>query len=47
MAREQVFINARLVVEAVEVAGGDQLDEVAIALLVLAEQDKMVIAIGV
>ncbi len=46
MAREQVLIDARLVVEAVEVAGGDQLDEVAVAFLVFAQQHQVVVAVG-
>ncbi len=46
MAREQVLIDARLVVEAVEVTGGDQLDEVAVAFLVFAQQHQMVVAVG-
>ena len=44
---EQVLIDARLVIEAFEVAGGDQLDEVAIALLVFAEQHQVVVAVGI
>ena len=47
MRREQVLIDARLVVEAFEKAGRNQLDEVAIAFLVLAEQDQVVIAVGI
>ena len=47
VAREQVLIDARLVVEAVEVAGGDQVDQVAVAFLVFAEQDQVVVAVGV
>ena len=46
VAREQVLIDARLVVEAVEIAGGDQLDEVAVAFLVFAQQDQVVVAVG-
>ena len=45
--RQQVDIDARLVVEAVQVGGGDQLDEVAVALLVFAEQHQVVVAVGV
>ena len=44
---EQVLIDAGLVIEALEVAGGNQVDEVAIALLVFAEQDEVVVAIGI
>ena len=47
MAREQVFIDARLVIKAFEIGGGNQVDEIAIAFLVFAEQDQVVIAIGV
>ena len=45
VARQQVLIDARLVVEAFEVAGGDQLDEVAIAFLVFAQQHQVVVAV--
>ena len=44
---EKVLVDARLVVEAVEVAGGDQLDQVAVALLVFAQQDQVVVAVAV
>ena len=47
VAREQIFIDARLVIEAFEIACRDQLGEVAIAFLVFAEQDKMVVTIGI
>ncbi len=47
VAREQVLIDARLVVEAFEIAGGDQVDEVAVAFLVFAEQDQVVVAVGI
>jgi hypothetical protein len=47
MLGEEVFIDAGLVIEALQVAGGNEVDEVAIALLVFAEQDQVVIAIGV
>ena len=47
MPREQILVDARLVVEAVEIAGRDQVDQVPIALLVLAEQDQVVVAVGV
>ena len=43
--REQVFIDARLVVEPIQIAGGDQLDQVAIAFLVFAQQHQMVVAV--
>ena len=45
--REQVLVDAGLVVEAFEVACGDQIDEVAIAFLGLAEQDQVIVAVGV
>jgi len=44
---EEVFIDAGLVIEAFEVGGGDQVDEVAVAFLVFAEQDEVVIAVGI
>jgi hypothetical protein len=45
--REQVLIDARLVVEAFEKGGGNHLDEVAVAFLVFAEQDQVVVAVGI
>src|SRR5258708_30247365 len=42
--REQVEINARLVIEAFEEAGGDQLDEIVIALEIFAKQNEVVAA---
>ena len=47
MPRQQVLIDARLVIEPVQVAGGNQLDQVAIAFLVLAQQHQVVVAVGV
>jgi hypothetical protein len=47
VAREHVFIDAGLVVEAIEIAGGDELNEVAIAGFVFAEQDEGVVAVGI
>ncbi len=47
MLREQVFIDAGLVIEAFEVAGGDKLDEVFVAFLRFAEQDEMIVAVGI
>ncbi len=44
MFREQVEINARLVIEAFEEAGGDQLDEIVIALEIFAKQNEVVAA---
>jgi len=43
MPREQLFIHARLVVKAFQVGFGGQLDEVAVAGLVLCQQDEVVI----
>ena len=43
---QQVLVDAGFVVEAVEVAGGDEVDEVAVAVLVFAEQNEVVIAVG-
>ena len=40
--RQQVVIDARLVIKAFEKSGGNQLDEVAIAFGVLAQQHQMV-----
>ncbi len=47
VTREQFLVDAGLVVEAFQAGRRDQLDEIAVALLVLAEQDQVVIAIGV
>ncbi len=47
VAAEQVLIDAGLVVEAFEIGGGDELDEVAVALLVLAEEDEVVVAVRI
>ena len=44
---QQVEIDAGLVIEAVEVGGGDEVDEVAVALLVFAEEDEVVVAVGI
>jgi hypothetical protein len=44
--RKQIFVDARLAVEAFEVPGRDQIDEVAIAVLILAEQHLVVVAVG-
>ncbi len=47
MLRQQVQIDARLVVEPVQVGGRNQLDEVAVALLVFAQQHQVVVgAVG-
>ncbi len=47
MLRQQIFIDARLVIEALQKASGNQLNQVAIALLVFAEQHQMVVAIRI
>ena len=44
---QKVPVDPGLVVEALEIAGRDQLDEVAVALLVLAQQDQVVVAVRV
>lgn len=44
--RRSILIDARLIVEAVKKSGRDEFDEVAIALLVLAKQNEVVVAIG-
>ena len=45
MLGEQILVDAGLIVEAFEVAGRDQFDEIAVAFLVFAEQDQVVVAI--
>ena len=47
MARQQVFVDARLVIETVQIPGRDQLDQVAITGLVFAQQHQVVVAIGI
>ena len=47
MGGQQIFIDARLVVKAFEKRRGNQLDEVLVAFLVFAEQDEVVVAVGV
>ena len=44
---EQIHVDARLVIEAVEIGGRDQLNKVAIAVLVFAQQHQVVVAVGV
>ena len=44
IAREQVLADPRLVVEAFGICGGDQVDQIAIAGLVLAQQQQVVVA---
>src|SRR5215469_4417650 len=39
---EQIMVDARLVVKAVQKAGGDQPDEITVSLFVLAQQHEMV-----
>ena len=46
MFREEFVIHAGLVIEAVEISGGNQLDEVLVALFVFAEQDEVIGAFG-
>lgn len=46
MGREEVFIDAGLVVETFEEAGGDEAVEVLVAFLILTEKDEVVVAIG-
>ena len=43
--RQEIEIDARLVIEPVKVGGGDELDEIAVALLRLAQQHQVVVAI--
>ena len=45
MAREQFVIHARLVIEAVQISGRDQLDQIAIAFVVLAQKHEVVRAL--
>jgi hypothetical protein len=45
--RQQVQIDARLVIEPLQVPRRDQLDEVAIPLLVLAQQHHVVVAVRI
>ena len=44
--REQLLVDARLVVEALGVAGRHQLDQVVVALVGLREQDQMVLRLA-
>lgn len=44
---EQVFIDAGLVIKAFEVGGGHQVDQIAVAFLVFAEQYQVVVPIGI
>ncbi len=45
--RQQVLIDPRLVVVTLDIGGGRELHQVAVAALVFAEQDEMVGAVGV
>ena len=47
MSGEQILVNAWFVVKAFEEGGRDQLDQVLVAGLILAQQQQVVIAIGV
>jgi hypothetical protein len=44
---QQIVIDARLIIKAVEKAGGDQLNQVAVAFVAFSEQDEMVLALRV
>ena len=46
MPRQKLVVHARLVIKAVEKSGGDELNEIAVALVVLAKQHQMVRALG-
>ena len=39
---EELMVHARLVIKAVEIAGGDELDQVPVALFVFAEQNQVI-----
>ena len=45
--RQQILIYTRFVVEAIEIAGRDKVDEVLVAFLRFAEQNQVVIAVGI
>ncbi len=47
MAGEQVLINAWFVIEAFQVGSRNQLGEILVAFQVLAEQDEVVVAVGI
>ena len=47
MGGEQVLIDARLVVKAIKEGRRNHLDEVLVAFLVFAEQDEMVVTVGI
>ena len=46
MFRKQLVIHAWFVVETVEISGGNQLDQILVALLVFAEQDEVIGTLG-
>ena len=46
MGGEEFFVDAGLVVEAVEESGGDEAVEVFVAFLILTKQDEVVVAVG-
>ena len=46
MLRQKCLVNARLLIETVDVAGRYEVDQIAIAFLVFAQQDQMVVAIA-
>ncbi len=47
VARQQVFVDARLIVKPFEVGGGNQVNQVAVAFLVFAQEDEVVVAVAV
>ena len=46
MLRQQVFIDARLVVEAFQISSGNEAIEVLVAFLILAEKHEVVVTVG-
>ena len=46
LLRQQVLVDARLAVEAFEIAGRYEIDQVSVAVLILTEQHQVVVAIG-
>src|SRR5689334_19459473 len=47
MPRQHILIDPGLVIETVDVGGGGELDEIAISLLILTEQDEVVGTFGI
>ena len=45
--RQQILVDARLIVEPFQVSGRDQLDQVLVALLRLAQQDEVIVAVRI